>query len=49
MGVNYDVQYISDSLRGSKNGPPKRFAMWSRVRGTVDIDFGRLLDWNGWY
>jgi porin len=49
MGVNFDVQYISDSLWGSRSGPPSQFEIWNRVRATVDIDLGALLQWNGMY
>lgn len=48
-GVSFDLQYISDSLWGSKSGPPSQFEMWNRVRGTVDIDFATLLHWDGMY
>lgn len=49
IGVNLDVQYISDSLWGSKSGPPSQFEIWNRVRATVDIDLGALLHWDGTY
>ena len=49
MGVNFDVQYISDSLWGSRGGPPSQFEIWNRVRATVDIDLGALVQWNGMY
>jgi len=42
MGVNFDVQYISDSLWGSKSCTPSQFEIWNRVRATVDIDLGAL-------
>jgi carbohydrate-selective porin OprB len=43
-GVRFDFQYISDSLWNIKSVQAERFAMWNRVRGTVDIDFGALTD-----
>ena len=48
-GVDFDVQYISDSLWGSTSGPPSQFEIWNRVRATVDIDLGTLLRWDGMY
>ena len=48
-GVNFDIQYVSDSLWGSRSGPPSQFEIWNRVRATVDIDLGTLLKWDGMY
>ena len=42
-GVRFDLQYVSDSLWNIKSKQKERFAMWNRVRGTVDIDFGALI------
>ena len=39
-GVQFDFQYISDSLWNLKSELKERFASWNRFRGTVDIDFG---------
>jgi porin len=41
-GVNFDLQYVSDSLWNLKSEQKERFASWNRFRGTVDIDFGEL-------
>ena len=41
-GVNFDFQYVSDSLWNLKSEQKERFASWNRFRGTVDIDFGAL-------
>ena len=41
-GVNVDLQYISDSLWNLRSVQKERLASWNRVRGTVDIDFGKL-------
>ena len=49
LGVVFDLQYISDSLWDIKSDTPARFAMWNRVRGTVDIDFGKLSHRDGLY
>lgn len=48
-GVRFDFQYISDSLWNLKSEQKERLASWNRFRGTVDIDFGALLDLPGWY
>ena len=49
MGVEFDFQYLSDTLWNIKSEQPERAAMWNRIRGTVDIDFGTLLHQDGWY
>ena len=48
-GVNFDFQYISDSLSNIKSQQPTRFASWNRFRGTIDIDLGALIHQPGWY
>jgi porin len=48
-GVDFDFQYISDTLWNLKSVQPDRVAMWNRVRGTVDIDLGKLIQADGWY
>jgi porin len=48
-GVNFDFQYVSDSLWNLKSVQPERFASWNRFRGTVDIDFGKLTGWHDLY
>ena len=48
-GVNFDIQYVSDTLWNIKSVQPDRVAMWNRVRGTVDVDLGRLIQADGWY
>jgi carbohydrate-selective porin OprB len=48
-GVNFDIQYVSDTLWNFKSARPGRAAMWNRVRGTVDIDLGTLMQADGWY
>jgi porin len=48
-GVRFDLQYISDSLSNIESDRNERFVSWNRVRGTVDIDFGALMDQPGWY
>ena len=48
-GVRFDFQYISDSLWNIKSEQKERFASWNRFRGTVDIDFGALIEQPGLY
>jgi porin len=48
-GVNFDFQYVSDSLWNIKSEQKERFASWNRFRGTVDIDFGTLVGLTGLY
>jgi porin len=47
--VNFDFQYVSDSLWNLKSVQKERFASWNRFRGTVDIDLGELTGHQGWY
>jgi porin len=49
MGVDFDFQYVSDTLWNLKSTQAERVAMWNRVRGTVDIDLGTLTGHQGWY
>ena len=48
-GVNFDFQYVSDSLWNLKSVQTERFASWNRFRGTVDIDLGELTGHQGLY
>jgi porin len=48
-GVRFDLQYISDTLWNIKSDKKERAAMWNRVRGTIDIDFGALIEHPGLY
>jgi porin len=48
QGVRFDFQYVSDTLWGFKSQQTP-FAMWNRFRATVDIDFGALAGFDGWY
>src|ERR1700757_4784391 len=48
-GVSFDLQYISDNLANVAGDRDDRFVAWNRVRGTVDIDFGALINAPGWY
>src|SRR3977135_1925888 len=48
-GVRFDLQYISDSLWNIKSEQKQRLASWTRYRGTVDIDLGKLTGQHGLY
>lgn len=48
-GVQFDLQYISDSLGNLRSEQPARFASWNRFRGTVDIDLTALIHQPGLY
>ena len=48
-GVNFDLQYVSDSLWNLKSEQKERFASWNRFRETVDINFGELTGWHDLY
>ena len=41
-GIDLDLQYLSDSLWNLRSPQKERFASWNRVRGTVNLDLGRL-------
>jgi carbohydrate-selective porin OprB len=42
-GVSFDFQYVSDTLWNIKSDQQERSASWNRFRGTLDIDFGKLV------
>ena len=48
-GVQFDFQYVSDTLWGFKSQQNSQFASWNRFRATVDIDFGKLSGQDGLY
>src|SRR6266446_10909900 len=48
-GIRFDFQYISDTLWNIKSEQKERSASWNRIRGTVDIDFGALVEQPGLY
>src|ERR1051325_10285698 len=46
-GVTFDFFYVADLQANPVGGLRQTQAGWGRIRGTMDIDFGRLTDWNG--
>src|SRR5579871_536552 len=47
-GVKFDFFYASDMLYAHNGIYQDGGAAWNRVRGTMDIDFGKLAGWKGW-
>ena len=46
-GVTFDFFYVADLQANPVGGLKQAEAGWGRIRGTMDIDFGRLTEWNG--
>jgi porin len=46
-GITFDFFYVADLQANPVGGIRQSEAGWGRIRGTVDIDFGKLTDWNG--
>jgi porin len=45
--VTFDLFFVADLQANPVGGLKQTEAGWGRIRGTMDIDFGRLTDWNG--
>jgi porin len=45
-GVSFSFFYVSDFLGNPSGGENQAFTDWGRIRGTVDIDIGKLTDTN---
>ncbi len=48
-GFRFDLHYISDFLWNIKSVQKERLATFDRIRGTVDIDFGKPAHQDGLY
>ncbi len=46
-GVTFDFFYVADFLDTPSAAIKTGAGAWNRVRGTMDIDFGKLAGWNG--
>ena len=46
-GVTFDFFYISDLQANPSGGLQQRSVGWERFRGTIDINFDRLISWQG--
>lgn len=45
--VTFDVFYVADLQANPVGGLEQTQVGWGRICGTIDIDFGKLADWNG--
>jgi porin len=46
-GVSFDFFYIADLEANPSGGMQQTQAGWPRIRGTIDINFDRLIEWQG--
>lgn len=46
-GVTFDFFYVADLLSNTTGGLTQRNTGWGRIRGTMDVDFGKLAGWQG--
>jgi len=46
-GVKFDFFYITDLQANPSGGLRQTQAGWERLRGTIDINFDRLMQWQG--
>jgi porin len=46
-GVTFDFFYVADLLSNPTGGLTQRNAGWGRIRGTMDVDFGKFTSWQG--
>jgi porin len=45
--VTFDFFYVADLLSNPVGGLTQDNTGWGRIRGTIDIDFGKLTGWHG--
>jgi porin len=46
-GVTFDFFYVADLQANPTGGLQQTYAGWGRIRGTMDVDFGKLKGWHG--
>ncbi len=46
-GISFDFFYIADLEANPSGGMQQTQAGWPRIRGTIDIKFDRLIEWQG--
>jgi len=46
-GITFGFFYITDMLANPSGGRQETYAGWERVRGTIDINFDKMMDWQG--
>jgi carbohydrate-selective porin OprB len=46
-GITFDFFYITDMQANPSGGIQQSYAGWERIRGTVDINFDKMIQWKG--
>src|ERR1700740_514802 len=46
-GISFDFFYITDLEANPSGGMQQTQAGWPRIRGTIDINFDRIIEWQG--
>jgi porin len=46
-GITFDFFYITDMQANPSGGMQQTYAGWERTRGTVDINFDKMIEWQG--
>ncbi len=46
-GITFDFFYITDMQANPSGGLQQTYAGWERIRGTVDINFDKMIQWQG--
>ena len=46
-GITFDFFYITDMQANPSGGLQQTYAGWERIRGTVDINFDKMIQWLG--
>lgn len=46
-GVTFDFHYTTDLLANVTGGDKNDYTGWGRLRGTMDVDFGKFSSWHG--
>jgi carbohydrate-selective porin OprB len=46
-GISFDFFYITDMQANPAGGAQQAYAGWERIRGTVDINFDKMIQWQG--
>src|SRR5258706_1003950 len=46
-GIAFDFFYITDMQANPSGGLQQTYAGWERTRGTVDINFDKMIQWQG--
>jgi porin len=46
-GITFDFFYITDMQANPSGGIQQTYAGWDRIRGTVDINFDKMIQWQG--